>query len=196
MPTRARIRERFGPEYDRAVQAHGSERRAEAQLLDRDERVEKLDIRELAPAERDRFIISGTRCKRASWIRPRAPSPKPTICWCLLMEIRGYPMSDFEQRAADISVDHPFVVENYRAAHAIAQGCAVERPAPRILRKAMIHYRTLFDEMVTSIAHSGNRGEAAIRSSKLFCLQRSTSPAVLRPWSLRTGLLHPPQFQK
>lgn len=146
--TRARIRARFGPEYGRAVQAHGSERRAEAQLLDRTKRVEKLDIRELAPAERARFIDQWNALQARFVDSPRGAIAEADDLLVLLMEVRGYPMSDFEQRAADISVDHPIVVENYRAAHAIAQRLRRGQAGTEDLRKAMLHYRTLFDEMV------------------------------------------------
>jgi hypothetical protein len=146
--TRARMRERFGPEYDRAVQAQGSERRADAQLLDRTRRVEKLNLRELAPAERTRFTDQWNSLQARFVDSPQGAVAEADDLLVLLMEVRGYPMSDFEQRAADISVDHPIVVENYRTAHAIAQGLRRGEAATEDLRKAMLHYRTLFDEMV------------------------------------------------
>ena len=110
--TTADLRQKFGPEYDRAVQTHGSERKAEAKLADREKRVEKLNLRDLDPVERERFL------KRWDAIQSRfVDSPKGAVTEAddlvsSLMKTRGYPMSDFDQRAADISVDHSRVVEN------------------------------------------------------------------------------------
>ena len=116
----AGLRQTFGPEYERAVQKHGSERKAEAKLVDRQQRVEKLNIRDLDPMEHERFL------KRWESVQSRfVDSPKGAVTEAdhlvsSLMKTRGYPVSDFDQRAADISVDHPRVVENYRSAHETA----------------------------------------------------------------------------
>ena len=118
--TTAGLRQKFGPEYERAVLKHGSERKAEAKLVDREKRVEKLNIRDLDPMEHERFS------KRWESVQSRfVDSPKGAVTEAddlvsSLMKARGYPVSDFDQRAADISVDHPRVVENYRSAHEIA----------------------------------------------------------------------------
>ncbi|MGB8773017.1 MAG: hypothetical protein WCC78_02680, partial [Terriglobales bacterium] len=118
--TTADLRKKFGPEYDRAVLVHGAGRKAEAKLEDREKRVEKLNIRDLDPIEHERFS------KRWESVQSRfVDSPKGAVTEaddlvCSLMKARGYPVSDFDQRAADISVDHPRVVENYRSAHEIA----------------------------------------------------------------------------
>jgi hypothetical protein len=118
--TTADLRHKFGPEYERAVLTHGSERTAEAKLTDREKRVEKLNIRDLDPMEREQFS------KRWESVQSRfVDSPKGSVAEAddlvsSLMKTRGYPVSDFDQRAADISVDYPRVVENYRSAHEIA----------------------------------------------------------------------------
>ena len=145
--TTADLRQKFGPEYERAVQTHGSERKAEAKLEDREERVEKLKIRDLDSTERERFS------KRWESVQSRfVDSPKGAVTEAddlvsSVMKARGYPVSDFDQRAADISVDHPRVVENYRSAREIA--LRVEKGATtEDLRTAMIHYRSLFEELV------------------------------------------------
>jgi hypothetical protein len=143
-----RIRQRFGPEYDRAVREHGSERRAEAQLVDREKRVGKLSIRDLAPIERDRFTNQWNSLQLRFIDSPKGAVAEADDLVVLLMQTRGYPMSDFEQRAADISVDHPIVVDNYRIAHTIALRLRNGDATTEDLRKAMIHYRALFDEMV------------------------------------------------
>ena len=144
--TTADLRQKFGPEYDRAVLKHGSERKAEAKLADREKRIEKLNIRDLDPMERERFS------KRWESVQSRfVDSPKGAVTEAddlvsSLMKTRGYPVSDFDQRAADISVDHPRVVENYRSAHEVA--LQIEKATTEDLRTAMIHYRSLFEELV------------------------------------------------
>jgi len=146
--TTAVLRQKFGPEYDRAVRVHGSERKAEAKLEDREKRVEKLNIRDLDPIEHDRFL------KRWESVQSRfIDSPKGAVTEAddlvsALMKVRGYPISDFDQRAADISVDHPRVMENYRSAHEIALRVGKNETTTEELRTAMIHYRSLFEELV------------------------------------------------
>ncbi len=153
---RARLRERFGPEYNRAVQQHGSESRADAQLTDRARRVEKLHVRELTPVERDRFTNQWNALQLRFVDSPKGALAEADNLISMVMQTRGYPMSDFEQRVADVSVDHPVVVENYRAAHAIATRVRNNEAGADDLRKAMIHYRTLFEDMVT-IPSTGER---------------------------------------
>jgi hypothetical protein len=146
--TTVELRQKFGPEYDRAVLKHGSERKAEAKLADREKRVEKLNIRDLDPVERERYL------KRWESVQSRfVDSPKRAVTEAddlvsSLMKVRGYPVTDFDQRAADISVDHPRVVENYRSAHEIAVRVGNEQATTEDLRTAMIHYRSLFEELV------------------------------------------------
>ena len=155
-----RMRQRFGPEYERAVQQHGSVRRAEAQLEERERRVGRLDIRELSPRERDRFINQWNSLQLRFVDSPKGAVAEADDLIIQVMQTRGYPMSDFEQRAADISVDHPIVVDNYRSAHAIADRLRHGEASTEDLRKAMIHYRALFDEMVLATPFGGQR-EAA-----------------------------------
>lgn len=148
--TTAGLRQKFGPEYDRAVLAHGSERKAESKLEDREKRVEKLKIRDLDPMEHERYS------KRWEALQSRfVDSPKGALAEAddlvsSVMKTRGYPVSDFDQRAADISVDHPRVVENYRSAHEIALrlGNGKDQATTEDLRTAMIHYRSLFEELM------------------------------------------------
>lgn len=155
-----RIRQRFGPEYDRAVQEHGSERRAEAQLADRAKRVEKLNVRELAPVERERFTNQWNGLQLRFVDSPKGAVAEADDLLVLVMQTRGYPMSDFDQRAADISVDHPVVVDNYRSGHAIAVRTRNGEVSTEDLRKAMIHYRALFDEMITDTPPISRRNVA------------------------------------
>jgi hypothetical protein len=142
------LRQRFGTEYERAVQTHGSERKGEAKLLDREKRVDLLEIRDLEPAERERFLERWKSVQSRFIDSPRGAVTEADDLVSSLMQARGYPVSDFEQRAADISVDHPRVTENYRAAHAIAARLGTGETNTEDLRTAMIHYRALIEELV------------------------------------------------
>ena len=144
-----RLRTQFGgAEYTRAVKEGGSRRKAEAALDKRAERVEGLHIRPLAPGDRARFVESWGRVQARFVDGPGGAVTDADQLLGDVMSTRGYPVSDFEQRAADISVDHPLVLENYRAAHQIALRQTRGQASTEDLRQAMIHYRTLFEELV------------------------------------------------
>jgi hypothetical protein len=146
--TTAALRDRFGSEYDRAVRQQGSERKAQAKLADRETRVEMLKIRDLDLAERDRYLAQWQAVQSRFVDYPKGAVTEADELVCSLMQTRGYPVTDFDQRAADISVDHPRVVENYRSAHDIALRLGRGEASTEDLRTAMIHYRSLFDELV------------------------------------------------
>jgi hypothetical protein len=146
--TTARLRQKFGPEYERAVHQQGSERKAEAKLADCQKRVEKLNIRDLDPMERERFSKQWGSVQSRFVDSPRGAVAEADDLVSSLMKTRGYPVSDFDQRAADISVDHPRVVENYRSGHDIALRVGKNGASTEDLRTAMIHYRSLFEELV------------------------------------------------
>lgn len=144
-----RLRGKFGPEYDRLAKDQGN-RRAEQELLGRQKRLEKFHIRELNQAEIDRFSASWRSIQNQFVDAPgQAVSQADRLIW-EVMETRGYSMEDFEQRAADISVDHPHVVENYRAAHDIAVRDAAGKANTEDLRQAMVHYRALFEDLLSN----------------------------------------------
>jgi hypothetical protein len=144
-----RLRTQFGgAEYDRAVKEDGSRRHAEAGLKERTERVESLNIRPLASGDRARFVDSWRRVQSRFVDDPGGAVTEADQLLRDVMTTRGYPVTDFEQQAADISVDHPLVMENYRLAHAIAVRQTQGRANTEDLRQAMIHYRTLFEELV------------------------------------------------
>jgi hypothetical protein len=144
-----RLRTQFGgSEYDRAVKEDGSRRHAEAGLKERTARVESLNIRPLASSDRARFIESWRRVEARFVDGPGGAVTEADQLLGDVMSTRGYPVSDFEQRAADISVDHPLVLENYRTAHEIALRQRTGQANTEDLRQAMIHYRTLFEELV------------------------------------------------
>src|ERR1700689_2563160 len=146
--TTAGLREKLGPEYERAVVTHGSERKAEAKLADREKRVEKLNIRDLDSMEHERFSKQWEAVQSRFVDSPKGAVAEADDLVSSVMKARGYPVSDFEQRAADISVDHPRMVENYRSAHEIAQRVGKDAATTEDLRTAMIHYRYLFEELV------------------------------------------------
>jgi hypothetical protein len=153
--TTVALHKRFGPEYDRAVTEHGSERKAEKKLLEREKRVESLTLRELEPAERDGFVEQWKGVQMRFVDSPTGAVAEADDLVSAIMLRRGYPVSEFAQRAADISVDHPQVAENYRVAHAIAVRLGKSETSTEELRGAMVHYHTLFDELVKlgTVAH-------------------------------------------
>jgi hypothetical protein len=144
-----KLRTRFGgAEYSRAVKEGGSQRKAEAALDERAARVEALQIRPLAPGDRARFIETWAKVQARFVDGPGGAVTDADQLLGDVMSTRGYPVSDFEQRAADISVDHPLVLANYRAAHEAALRQTGGHATTEELRQAMIHYRTLFEELV------------------------------------------------
>jgi hypothetical protein len=144
------VRERFGPEYDRAVTEHGDQRGAQAELEARQKRVEHLDIRPLSPSDRARFA-DAWRATQAHFVDdPSAAIGEADRLVTDVMKARGYPIGDFEQRAADVSVDHPRVVENYRAARDTALRNERGQASTEDLRQAMVHYRALFEDLLES----------------------------------------------
>jgi hypothetical protein len=143
-----RLRSKFGPEYERTIDRFHDQRRAENDLLRREKRVEKLQLRELDSAERTHFSELW-RSEQARFVdQPREAVARADRLIQDVMQARGYPVGDFEQRAVDISVDHPAVVENYRAAHNIAARDANGAGDTEDLRQAMVHYRALFEDLV------------------------------------------------
>jgi hypothetical protein len=143
-----RLEDRFGPEYGRAVDELGSRSKAEAELKTRQKRVEQLNIVALSPQDASRFSQSWKSLQARFVDDPRAVVIEADELVRELMQKRGYPMGDFERRAADISVDHPRVVDHYRAAQAIAARGRAGNVETEELRKAVVHYRALFSELL------------------------------------------------
>ena len=144
-----RLRSQFGgAEYARAVQKGGNRRHGEARLEERAQRVEAFHIRPLAAADRTRFIESWRGVQARFVDGPAGAVTEADRLLGDVMSTRGYPVSNFEQTAADISVDHPLVLQNYRAAHEIALRQTAGQASTEELRQAMVHYRTLFEELV------------------------------------------------
>ena len=143
-----RLAQRFGDEYELAVRQHGSRAKAEAELRQREARVGQLHIVPLAPGEGARFSSAWNKVQAEFVDNPAGAVTQADQLVRELMQKRGYPMSDFEHRAADISVDHPAVVRNYRAAQAIHARTLSGEVETEELRKAVVHYRALFDELL------------------------------------------------
>src|SRR5262245_8522511 len=146
------LRERFGPEYQRVMSDHGDQRRAEAELAEREKRVSRLEIRTLDAGEHARFSQAWGATQARFVDDPVAAIKEAERLVVDLMRTRGYPIGDFEQRAADISVDHSHVVENYRAARAIAIANERGEADTEQLRQAMVHYRALFEDLLETDA--------------------------------------------
>jgi hypothetical protein len=144
----AQLREGFGPEYDRVVRDRGNQGEAEAELRERRERRSGYDIRPLGATARDRYAERWRKTQAQFVDQPASALADADTLVAQVMHERGYPVDDFEQQAADISVDHPEVVAHYREAHAIHIRNAKQRASTEDLRQAMVHYRALFDELL------------------------------------------------
>lgn len=144
-----RLREQFGPEYERAIKQRGDRSKAEIELLNREKRVHGFSIKPLLPATRDRFAEEWLSIQSRFVDDPPIAVHDADSLVNRVMTERGYPMADFEQRAADVSVTYPAVVQNYRAARAIALRYERGEVTTEDLRQAMVHYRSLFDELLT-----------------------------------------------
>lgn len=142
------LEKRFGPEYHHTVDEMGSRTKAESELLARKKRVEKLKIVPLAPDQAARFSDEWRTLQARFVDNPKGVLMDADRLVNELMRQRGYPMGDFESRAADISVDHPAVVHHYRAAHAIALRDVDADADTEALRQAVVHYRALFSELL------------------------------------------------
>lgn len=147
-----RLQERFGPEYERTIRASDSKSDAEAQLQEREERRRQLEIRPLTGAARVRYLQDWQTVQARFVDDPRAAVAAADSLIGSVMVERGYPVEDFEQRADDVSVDHPQVVEHYRQGHRLAQDAAGGDDSTENLRQVMRHYRALFDELVEPAA--------------------------------------------
>jgi hypothetical protein len=143
------LQSRFGPEYNRAVEETGNRYKAEAKLQQLEKRVERYPIRPLSASERDRFQQSWRAIQAKFVDDPIRALAEADQLLAEAMSACGYPVSDFEQRAREASVDHATVVEHYRAGHDIAIRESQGKATTEELRQAMIHYRALFDELMS-----------------------------------------------
>jgi len=147
---RTHLKQQFGPEYDRAVAEHGDARKADLVLLEREKRVEKFSLRPLTPSDRERYAEDWAAIQRRFVDDPsNAVNQADTLVNTVLVA-RGYPVGDFEQRAADISVNYPALVQNYRSAREVMVRHSQSHSSTEDLRLAMVNFRSLFDELLES----------------------------------------------
>jgi hypothetical protein len=142
------LRSKFGPEYRRMARAEGDAAQAESILLEREKRVKKLEIKPLSDAQRNQFADQWEHAQAQFVDDPTAAVTHADTLVQEVMGVRGYPVVDFEQRVADISVDHPAVAQNYRLAHDIAIRNEQDDVGMEKLREAMLHYRALFADLL------------------------------------------------
>jgi hypothetical protein len=154
---RLELQERFGQEYERAVEAHGGRRAAEKHLADAAYRRDTVEVRELEPAERERYAGEWTAVQAAFVDAPAAATRDADRLVQSVMRDRGYPVDDFETRADMVAADHPEVVEHYRAAHAV--GSRSGAADTEELRQAFVHYRALFEVLLDEGRTAGRHAD-------------------------------------
>jgi hypothetical protein len=143
------LQEGFGPEYERVIEETGDKRDAERELRERQDRREELDIRPLGPEARERYAHEWQLVQARFVDEPDAAVRDADRLVQEVMADRGYPVAgDFERRAADVSVDYPDVVENFREGHRLVDAHEAGESGTEPLRQAMVHFRSLFDELL------------------------------------------------
>jgi hypothetical protein len=157
---RRRLRDRFGPEYDRAVSEHGR-REAEAELAERERRVRHLDIKPLSPTARAQYASEWTAVQEQFVDAPQSAVTGAQTLVTAVMKDRGYPTEAFDQTVADLSVEHAATLDHYRAAHDISQRAGSGAASTEELRQAMIHYRALFTELLGQPGNAARDAQAA-----------------------------------
>jgi hypothetical protein len=153
------LQSRFGPEYPRTVARADDRRAAESQLAEREQRHRRLDIVALEPAAQARYLEAWRAAQGRFVDDPATATGEADALVTEVLRERGYPVEDFEQQADDVSVDHPNVVENYRAAHVVALANDQGLASTEDLRQAFVHYRSLFAELLGT-QQDGHREEA------------------------------------
>jgi hypothetical protein len=143
-----RLKQHYGPEYDRAVDKAGDPRAAEAELVERERKLKKLDIVSLSPQAQAMYTEQWRIVQTGFVDNPSTAVKDADMLVNQVMRERGYPIDDFEQRAADISVEHPAVVENYRVAHGIFLSQQGGQIGTETQREAFVHYRALFEKLL------------------------------------------------
>jgi hypothetical protein len=160
----AMLRDRFGPEYDRAVEKSGDQRAAEADLRAREKQRAQFDVKPLPESTRLQFADEWRDVQENFIDQPAQAATAADILITRVMEARGYPMNDFDVQADLVSVDYPETVENYRFAHAVQERSQTQQASTEDLREALLRYRSLFDELLrpdgNSDAANGTTGQA------------------------------------
>ena len=156
---RRELRDRFGPEYDHTLEREGSKRKAERDLQERAAERDRLHLRELTAAERDRYRDEWQGLQASFVDRPESAMADADRLVTSLMRDRGYPVDDFDRQADLVSVDHPHVVSHYRTAHEIHDRARSGRVTTEDQRQAIVHYRALFDELLETETNRPERVE-------------------------------------
>ena len=147
-----RLHDQFGSEYDHTVQSLGNEKKAQTELEERQRYVKALDIRPLTVDEHKRYLTDWAAVQSSFVDEPRKAIVDADRLIMEVMQLRAYPVADFEQRAADVSVNYPALVSNYRAAREVAIRNEDHHAGTEDLRQALINYRSLFDELLVTDA--------------------------------------------
>jgi FtsZ-interacting cell division protein ZipA len=147
------LKQQFGPEYDRTVAEHGDSRRAEAVLINREKRVEKFALKPLSPSDRERYSEDWAAIQRRFVDDPSNAVNQADSLVNTVMFARGYPLGEAEERASDISVNYPSLVQNYRSARIVMKNHSQSQASTEDLRLAMVNFRSLFDELLESPTH-------------------------------------------
>jgi len=171
-----RLRDQFGNEYDRTVKTAGDRARAEADLESRQERVEALHITALDPRNRDAFAARWREVQAQFVDQPAQALAAADGLIAEVMRARGYPVGDFDQRAADVSVDHPQVVDHYRTAHAIAVKQRDGTVDTEAMRQAMVHYRALFADLLDMPDDRARATDAPLPSAEAVAEAEPVAP--------------------
>lgn len=152
----ARLKRRFGPEYDRVLERHGGRAAAERELRSREQRHEELELRDLDPRRREEYREQWVRVQERFVDAPGEAVEEADRLVTVVMGERGYPTHGFEEKVAHLSVEHGQTLEHYRRAHTISGKAATKEASTEDLRQAMVHYRALFEEL---LAHAGAHHE-------------------------------------
>jgi hypothetical protein len=171
----AMLRDRFGPEYDRAVENSDDQRAAEAGLRDREKQRAQFDVKPLPEGDRLRFAGEWRDLQERFVDQPAEAAAGADALVTRVMEARGYPMTDFGAQADLVSVDHPGTVENYRFAHAVQQRSGSEQASTEDLREALLRYRSLFDELLRPEGN-GAAGTAESRRERVAARPEAQAP--------------------
>lgn len=164
---RRHLQDRFGPEYERTVRESDSRREAEQELLAREERHAKLDIRPLDAATRDRYAQKWAEVQERFVDAPGFAVTEADALVTAVMADRGYPTDDFEQRLSDLSVAHAATLDHYRKAHEISSRAARQDATTEELRQAMVHYRALFQELLGT-GPDAPQADDAVRTDEAY----------------------------
>jgi hypothetical protein len=143
-----RYQNKFGPDYDHTVKSMGNEKKAQTEMDERQKHVDTLNIRPLSLSEREHYLTEWKVVQTKFIDQPGQATVEADHLIMEVMQIRNYPVSDFEQRAADLSINYPELVSNYRLARAIAIKNEQHQADTEELRQALVHYRSLFDELL------------------------------------------------